>query len=401
MKHINRPVRILSAASLSLAVFAFAAGPVSAAPTTWVDSFTFSNPGDGLTGVVPGPDDVKYPAGSYVMNSDSVNVTAYDVSFPIRTDTSTKFTPTAWGSSGVTDIGKAADIAARHDSIGTPYTDPRWEAAATGLAIWSVTNGVDPQSTGNAKFAERAEALVAGATAATEPSFALDFETNMKATAYGVAELTVVISDKSGPMPGQSVRASVDGTEFRAVSDNSGKAVLEIPKKFAGQSVRLGSTVSMPAGVFLKASTGASVVTASASPVTSGVEVGMPTVEDFNNAENNPTPPTPPTPPAPTPPTPVPAPVVPVPGDGQKNVLSDTQVPVVTAQNDAPPVAQVPVDTDSKDKAPKKDKPVPQNVPDELPKTGSDISPAWIAALTGIAALGGAGLLFSRSRENG
>ena len=246
--------------------------------------FTFSNPGDGLVGVLPGPDGNRYAAGTYVLNSNNTNVLAYDVSFPLLTEYQASFSPTPWGSSGVSDIAKAADIAARHTDIGSAYNDSRWESAAAQVAIWSLTSGVDPAATGNAKFTERVEALRSGASAANEPNFGVTFDATATATEYGTLNVEVTAFDSNGPIPAQPFELVVGDGDFAGVSANSGSASIDVARTFAGQTATISTTVKVPAGVFLQSSTGASILTASASPVTSSFEIALPTLAESDAA---------------------------------------------------------------------------------------------------------------------
>ena len=384
MNTLTRAGSVLLASVAALAI-TLTIGAAPAMADTTGQPFTFKSAGDGLTNVVPDGSGTRWPAMSYILTSDGSDVTTYCVQFATPLNEGASFAPTAWGSSSVSGLAKAADIAARHASIGTPYADARWEAAATQAAIWNVTNGVDPTATGNDEFAARVNQILAGATDASQPSWQLTITPVATVNPNATIRVTTTVTDNAGPMAGSNVRVKVEDVVFTAVADGSGVAVVDVPAVYAGKTATVSASKNVGPGVFLQASAGQSLITASAASIVSSNTVALPA--------------TPAPSPTPTPtPTPTPAPtntpVTPTPSGTPEVVALDTAAPaspeaVVT---EAAPEVVVTADKPDTNK--------PKDTPKELPNTGSNITPGIIALLLGVALLGGAGAIYFRTRKS-
>lgn len=151
---MNRSSIYLSSLALSTALLA-AASPVSAGPVVTVTGY-----GTGFVNAVPGLDYKGAYAGSYLVNAQN-NGTVEAFNLTYGTDPAPGTSCSLTGSTSFS--GKAATIAQNHATLGTPNADPKVEAAATQVAIWSVVSGFDPTLTAQSAISSRAQNILGSA----------------------------------------------------------------------------------------------------------------------------------------------------------------------------------------------------------------------------------------------
>jgi LPXTG-motif cell wall-anchored protein len=260
---------MIGTSAMLVAPSAFAA---PAADGTVTASYT--KDGTGLKGVLPDADGKRWPAGSFVFNVEGGAVETYCIQFTNSDVEKTgAYTAQSWAQAGVKNLDKAADVAARHDSIGTPMTDPQWEKAATQVAIWHFTDAVAWDKTGNAKFTARVDQLIKGATAATEPasSFKLTATANVTGTGEDAKDVIVaaLTTATGAPLAGQDLTVVVDGEETNVKTDAAGSATVTVDAGDAERTAKVVFDGTAEAGTVLAPATGKQkVLTATYAPIT-------------------------------------------------------------------------------------------------------------------------------------
>lgn len=196
-------------------------------------------------------------------------VIAYSLEFgrSVPMGESTVYSAVPRGSSGVRQVDKAADLAARSSSIGEPLEDTNAEAAAVQLAIWMITDGVDPAPTGliNAPLSRRAEELARAASALAGGSREITVGMTSKISGSGDRRrLTVNISSGGQPLAAVPVTVEIAGSRLDIRSNDDGVAILRLTDDMAGERYRASFRWRLPAGAVLLPADGAAVITASA-----------------------------------------------------------------------------------------------------------------------------------------
>jgi hypothetical protein len=174
------------------------------------------------------------------------------------------YSATARRSTDINSVDRAADIAARSTRIGEPLPDPNAEAAAVQLAIWILTDGVDPAPTGtvNAPIRKRSEALVAAAV--DLPGGRRELTIGMSARVSGEGEarrLTIKASNSSEPLVGVPVTVAVGNSTLEVRTNDDGVAIVKLAGASAGTEYQASFRWTLPAGTVLVPADGAPVVT--------------------------------------------------------------------------------------------------------------------------------------------
>lgn len=178
--------------------------------------------------------------------------------------TSTLYSATGRRSVDIDQVDRAADIAVRSARIGEPLPDTNAEAAAVQLAIWMLTDGVDPTPTGeiNAPIRRRAEALAAAASALPGGDRELSVGMSTKVTGSGDSRrLTVTITSSGDPLSAVPVSVTVGGTELDVRTNDDGVAIVKLAGVSEGTAYRASFRWRLPAGTVLVPADGAPVVT--------------------------------------------------------------------------------------------------------------------------------------------
>lgn len=207
--------------------------------------------------------DGRRSAGTEVIKVEAgPEVQAFCVQIAVDYNRSGSFVAVRHAASGIANIAKAADVAVRHNQIGTPFPDVNLEAAAAQVAIWKLTDGV-PVTTemigsGDQAFVDRVDALVAAATPRSDGPVA--FQLRVSATTKaGKTTAVAHLAGKGGVgIPGQKITLNGHGD---AVTGADGAARWTFPATKGG-SVSAVWSGTLPAGsVLLPDGVGQAVVT--------------------------------------------------------------------------------------------------------------------------------------------
>jgi hypothetical protein len=248
-----------------LAVFdggvAMAATGVADTPDSTITA-TYARNGIGLSNVIADAQGKLYPAGFAYLSVQGQETKAFSVDFDNPdVDKTGIYKSTDWTAVTPANLGKATDIATRHDAIGTRFSLSNWEAAAAQVAIWAVTNDVPYKAISNPAFVSRVDALVAGASAAAyrpAPSTGLNLEF-LAATDPGTVanRLRATLTTNSGqPFAGKDVTFVVDGTTVTATTNSDGIAMVDIAATTAVSTATATFVSSVSAGVVFAPITG-------------------------------------------------------------------------------------------------------------------------------------------------
>ena len=201
-------------------------------------------------------------------------VPVYSTSFKgsVPTDPSMKFQAASRAKSGLSNVSKAADVAARSGSIGTVMADANSEAVAVQLAIWRIIEGTDIKPVGaiNAPILQRAEELVENASAVNTPerAVAVDIKASHVKRSDGIS-ITVVLYANGKPLAGEYVSVKAGSSTLRVLTNDSGVALAKFPGIKATTSVRASFNWTLPGGTVLVPASGSSVITAKNAKVVS------------------------------------------------------------------------------------------------------------------------------------
>lgn len=350
------PLTVVGAFGVVLApVAALADTPAPVLPTA-----TYAGVGVGYDGVINGK-----PAGTVKLTVDQgETVEAFCVQFNAPLNKTAGYTAKqSWAAAGVANLGKAADIAAHHASLGAPLSNAQAENTAAQLAIWKYTDALDISKVPNAQIVTRANQLVADAQAAVERPAALVVSPSsavaLDAANASVETLSVKVTTPAGePVSGQTVVFTVGAQSQTAQTGSDGVAKVTTSAPAADQTGTVTVKSVLPAGSVLAPASGQALITTADAPVS---QQGVVTVKK----------------------------ALPVPSKSVQNQPPST-IPTPTKAVTPPPAAPA---------APKSHAPVvhaaqtPQT-PKQLPYTGGWASPWMVVAA--LAAAGGA--FFARKR---
>ena len=336
------------------------AAPAHAADGAGAPTATYKADGTGLTGVLPDSAGKRWPAGTTILTAEGQSVEAYCIEFTnFAIEKTGTYTTKTWAASGVKNLAKAADVASRHNSIGTPMSDKQWEKAATQVAVWHFTDNVGWDKTGSAKFTARVKQLIDGAKASSEP--AASFKLSGSSTVAGegqdakntiVAKLTTVAG---APLANQSLTFVVDGKETLARTGADGTATTTVPAEGA-RTAKVSFTGTLPAGTVFAPESGKQAMLTEA-PVTVSRTASLMLAAA-------------PKPPAPVTPTPTPTTAKPTPTATKTPLGKPKPIATPVSKPKPTPVAQ------------------PQPKPKKLPMTGGEAT-GWM--LGGALLVSGAG----------
>jgi hypothetical protein len=202
----------------------------------------------------------------FVVGDSRIPVYSLDFRRSVAMGAETTYSAVARRSSGVSQVDRAADIAVRSSRIGEVLSDANAEAAAVQLAIWMLTNELDPAPTGavNAPVRKRAESLAASATAI--PGGDRELTIGMTARVSGSGEgrrLTVYVTAAGAALVGIPVSVVVGNTTLDVRTNDDGVAIVKLAGVAAGTGYRATFRWSLPAGSVLVPADGAPVVTTS------------------------------------------------------------------------------------------------------------------------------------------
>lgn len=262
-----RLLRVATTAALAALLTFSSAGAASAA-----DLAATGSPygyGNGYKNVLQGKD-----AFQRLFKVGGSEIPVYSTSFrgSVPTDPQMRFQAVTRAQSNLGNVAKAADVAARSSSIGSPLADPNSEAVAVQLAIWRLVENTDIKPVGqiNAPILQRAEELVESASTVNTPERASSVRIDLryeKTADGGRAQVTLSAAGKA--LAGEYVTVKAGRTSLRLLTNDAGVALARLPKFSKTTTVKASFTWSLPAGSVLVPATGASVITARAASVTS------------------------------------------------------------------------------------------------------------------------------------
>jgi len=307
-KPVIRKVRDFSVAGVAVfALAAIAAIPAGAA-TNGVATAQPVGVGPGYADVLPSPilgSTAVFAATMSVEGASAVNAYCLDSNLAYNGSTSATYTAGTQTSSNITNVSKAADVAANSATIGTPLTNPDAEAVAVQLAIWNLTDGYVFTAVPNADIVARATALVNGATALPQGIIG----GNLKATTAqsGTSDtVTANLTDVGGAaIVNQTIFFTGPSGPQQATTDSQGNATVTFAARAGTETATWNGT--LPAGtVLFPPGDTQRMVTTSPSPIVRTTTVNTAAVTTPTTTPPTTTPPatTPPatTPPATTPP---------------------------------------------------------------------------------------------------
>lgn len=254
------------------AAAALAGGPVMATttpaptaastpPATGVYVATHKGPSNGLTGVVPAGDGTKLPAWEFTFTTEDGTVSTYCIQRGVFVADKTKHTAVTWAATSVPNLGRITNLAVNHNKIGVPYTDVRWEAGATQVAIWNVADGLnyttlDDGTAAKKAFVARIKALVSDAAVVAEPNSTVTLKAS--AVANAATHDATVVADLTGnksAVAGATVKFVIDGKTLTAVTDRTGHAAVTVPEAQTVRTAHVSAVATTGGGVTLKPST--------------------------------------------------------------------------------------------------------------------------------------------------
>jgi len=238
---------------------------------------TYAGAGVGYNKVLDG-----HAAGTVELTVDGgATVSAFCVQYAKDMATSGTYASTSWSGSGVANLGKAADIAVRHASIGTPLADPKSENAAAQLAIWHYTDSVDFSTVPNASIVTRASALVAAASTHTEAPASFNLAVAAKETGTGTASkdtvTATVTTDAGTPVAGAKITFTAAGHTADAVTDSAGVATDTLAAPAQAGTMTVDLATQMAAGAVLVPAGKQAMITTDAVAVTRTANVALAT----------------------------------------------------------------------------------------------------------------------------
>lgn len=338
------------------------AAPANAATADGSLTATYKTDGTGLRNVLPDKDNKRWPAGTTVLKIEGKDVEAYCIEFDnFAVEKTGQYKSTTWAASGVKNLSKAADIAARHTAIGTPMTDKQWEKAATQVAIWHFTDAVGWDKTGSAKFTARVDQLIKGAKDAAESPSSYKV-TGTSSVAGEGDEARNVLSAKlttaaGAPIGGKNLTFVVDGKEIVVKTGADGVAKTDVDATNSARTAKVLFTDKVPAGtVFSPESGKQKMITESPVDVAAAASMGLAAA-----------------------PAPKPVPTATKTPEGTPTTTAPTKAPQATAAP-KPVVTPKPATIEAK--------PVSQPVPEKLPMTGGEAQGWMLLAALGVAGAG-------------
>ena len=191
----------------------------SASPTA-----TYSSFGAGWTNIFDstGAGTPTIQAANYNFTIDGQNVVGYCTDLTKALNTAATYTLTAPTASWA---AQAAYIAANHLTIGTPASDSNDEAAATQIAIWTLTNAapLSPGTTPDATILARATEL--STAVFVPPGIPVLVNPDLSITAVTDATGTTATATISGAgLSGQAITFTLGSSVVAAVTDAAGVA---------------------------------------------------------------------------------------------------------------------------------------------------------------------------------
>lgn len=333
---------------------AMAETPAPAGPAT----ATYGGPGVGYNTVIEGR-----AAGTIRLQVEGdETIEVYCVQYGVDMATTGKYVAVAKPS--IKNLGKVADIAARHTQIGTKLSDPRAENVAAQLAIWTLTDAKDISKVPNAAIVKRAEQIAKGAKEVPGGPSGAVLTADVKVTGTGDDAKDVVtakVTTPDGvPMADQNVTLTLGEAKVSGKTGAAGTVVLTLDAPEKASAAQLTLTTKVAAGTVFDPGSKQAVISTEAAAITRVTPVQM-------LGE-----PTPPPAPSPTP----------------THSAEETPSPVPTPTHTVTPPA---TDTPKPDPTPTFDTKEPK--PKELPYTGGWVAPWMFAAAVGAA---GAGVALKR-----
>jgi hypothetical protein len=205
------------------------------------------------------------------------------VQFGVPSDRTSPLTAITREQGNIKDVGKAAWIGANHTKVGTPLSDPNFEATATQLAAWSYTDSLSytAENLPNATIRNRAAELRAAAASKElkggHATYTLAVEVERDGPAL-VATATLT-GDNGAPISGDDISFTVAGSADGQVStttDALGKATVTAEDAIGEGTVTAVWSGKLKAGTLLSpADDGQIMVTTEDAAITRTVEVAF------------------------------------------------------------------------------------------------------------------------------
>jgi hypothetical protein len=220
-----------------------------------------------------------------LINLSGKDVAVYCIQYSVPyNESDVVFSGVSRAASGVGNLDRAADIAARSTNLGTTLigqgaTDTdrernkNYEAAAVQLAIWKHTDNFDLNKVNNTTIRNRAVELANLAGSAAEKGTDLSVVSSYSGSA-GSRRLKVVIRSGDAPVSGVTVNVS-GGVSGTIVTDGTGSGTLAIGD--GSLSVNLSATHVVPTGVVLTPPSGQKVITAASATLSASGVLSVPT----------------------------------------------------------------------------------------------------------------------------
>jgi LPXTG-motif cell wall-anchored protein len=269
----SRTVRVALPSVAALAVAGTIAGaPAYAADVPAGTTATYAAAGDGLNDVVPDAENKFWPASSHTLTlADGTDLEVYCIDFNnYEIEKSGAYKASGWPANGLTEaqLAKITDITTRHSSIGTPIdiNNPakagetlgldNVEAAATQVAVWTISNGIKYESIPNTQFRARVKEIVDGATEVpATPVVGYTIESKKSVSGEGKdAKLRVdalLKTNAGAPVPDQALEFVVDGVKTQVLTDATGAASFTAGGDKEARTVSINYSVEVgPGAVF-------------------------------------------------------------------------------------------------------------------------------------------------------
>jgi hypothetical protein len=263
-KQLRRVALVFALASLTMCAVVSPASAADIAATG-----TPAGYGYGYKNVLNGKD-----AFQRIFTVGNSKIPVYSTSYTgsVPNDPSIAFQSVTRSKSGLNNIAKAADVAARSSSIRTSLEDANSEAVAVQLAIWKLLEGTDikPVGTINAPIMQRADELVENASSSNTPERASEVTVRLSAEKFDEGyRVSVTLSTAGRALAGEYVTVKAGSRTLRVLTNSAGVALAKLPKLSKTTTITGSFTWSLPAGTIMVPPSGASVITAKSAYITS------------------------------------------------------------------------------------------------------------------------------------
>lgn len=340
-----------TAAAAALAV-SFGAPAFADAPASGPLSGTYVSPGDGLGGVIVDANNVSWPAWSNKLTVDGQEVTAYCIQFSADINKTDPYAAKTWAASGAQHLDRVQAIVANHDDYGTPMEDEKWESAATQVAVWSMTDGINPSAVPNATLRNRVNEILAASQSGAEPASTVSLTAAAAPKDSSKSVVVANVATNAGPAANAKVDVTYGSVAATGVTGADGKVNIEIATPSAPTQAKVDVDVAVGSGVVVAPSNGQAMMVADPVNVHRSAAVSLGTPASSPSPSSSP-------------------------------VATPTASPSTapTAQ-ETPTVQETPTAT----------------TPTSLPHTGSSVAPWMFVAALGVAGASAGGFVLVRRR---